>query len=197
MMSDSNILLKLPEKDWDLLKRVLQESLREEVDVALRSITETSAPELTQANLFGYLPKTGQTVEDRYIPSGLEVTQRVLHTLKMHWGVKTMLQTSKGLVIVQYPYSLAKYDFSYVWFDLCDNGGEVNVGPINTPERLKPYFPDGIVSAASTAATLVLTAETMAYRIWCAMNGQEIDWNKNDMIPAHPYKEPLQMIGAW
>jgi hypothetical protein len=197
MMSDSNILLKLPEKDWDLLKRVLQESPREEVDVALRSITETSAPELTQANLFGYLPKTGQTVEDRYIPSGLEVTQRVLHTLKMHWGVKTMLQTSKGLVIVQYPYSLAKHDFSYVWFDLCDNGGEVNVGPINTPERLKPYFPDGIVSVASTATTLVLTAETMAYRIWCAMNGQEIDWNKNDMIPAHPYKEPLQMIGAW
>ena len=197
MMSDSNILLKLPEKDWDLLKRVLQESPREEVDVALRSITETSAPELTQANLFGYLPKTGQTVEDRYISSGLEVTQRVLHTLKMHWGVKAMLQTSKGLVIVQYPYLLAKHDFSYVWFDLCDNGGEVNVGPINTPERLKPYFPNGIVSVASTATTLVLTAETMAYRIWCAMNGQEIDWNKNDMIPAHPYKEPLQMIGAW
>ena len=197
MMSDSNILLKLPEKDWDLLKRVLQESSREEVDVALRSITETNAPELTQANLFGQLSKTGQTVEDRYIPSGLEVTQRVLHTLKMHWGVKTMLQTSKGLVIVQYPYSFAKHDFSYVWFDLCDNGGEVNVGPINTPERLKPYFPDGIVSVASTATTLVLTAETMAYRIWCAMNGQEIDWNKNDMIPAHPYKEPLQMIGAW
>ena len=196
-MSDSNILLKLPEKDWDLLKRVLQENPRENVDAALRSITETSASELTQANLFGHLPKTGQTVEERYIPSGLEVTQRVLHTLKRHWGVNTMLQTSKDLVIVQYPYSLAKHVFSYVWFDLCDNGAEVNIGPINTPERLKPYFPDGIVSVASTATTLVLTAETMAYRIWCAMTGQEIDWTKNDTIPAHPHTEPLQMIGGW
>ena len=196
-MSDSNILLKLPEKDWDLLKRVLQENPRDNVDAALRSITETSASELTQANLFGHLPKTGQTVEERYIPSGLEVTQRVLHTLKRHWGVNTMLQTSKDLVIVQYPYSLAKHVFSYVWFDLCDNGAEVNIGPINTPERLKPYFPDGIVSVASTATTLVLTAETMAYRIWCAMTGQEIDWNKNETIPAHPHTEPLQMIDGW
>ena len=37
-MSDSNILLKLPEKDWDLLKRVLQENPRENVDAARRGI---------------------------------------------------------------------------------------------------------------------------------------------------------------
>lgn len=196
-MTDSNILLKIPEKDWDLLKGILQENPREDVDAALRSITETTVPELTKANLFGHLPKNSQTVEKRYLPSGLEATQRVLRTLKMHWGVKTRLQTAKGLVIVEYPYSLEKRDLSYVWFDLCDNGGEINIGPINIPERLKPQFPDGIISVASISNAFTLTAETMAYRLWCAMNGQEIDWNKNDMIPTHPHKEPLQLIGGW
>ena len=200
---NDHVFLQIPREAWELMEETLQvdarsgnfdRALRTNIQEALESV-ETFQP--GKANLFKHLPKKGQMVEERYVPSGLEVTERVLYTLNRHWGVKTVLQTPNDLIIVQHPYSLSKREFSNVWFDLCDNGGEVNIGPINTPERLRPYFPDGTVSVASTASTMVLTAETMAYRIWCAMTGQEIDWDKNDTIPAHPHTEPLQMIGGW
>ena len=200
---NDHVFLQIPRECWELMEGTLQVDARSgNFDKALRADIQQALDTVEifqpgRANLFKHLPKKGQMVEECYVPSGLEVTERVLYTLSKHWGVKTMLQTAKGLVIVQHPYSLAKRNFSNVWFDLCDNGGEVNVGPINTPERLRPYFPDGTVSVASTANSFTLTAETMAYRIWCAMTGQEIDWNKNDMIPAHPHAEPLQMIGGW
>ena len=196
------VFLQIPRACWELMEGTLQvdaqssnfeRTIRADIQQALDSV-EIFQP--GKANLFRHLPKIGQMVEKQYVPSGLEMTERVLYTLSKHWEVKTMLQTAEGLVIVQYPFSLAKRDFSNVWFDLCDNGGEVNVEPINTPERLKPYFPDGVVSVASTSNSFTITAETMAYRIWCAMTGQEIDWNKNDTIPAHPHIEPLQMIGG-
>ena len=199
---NDHVFLQIPRECWELMEGTLQVDARSSnFDRALRADIQQAldAVEIFQpgrANLFKHLPKKGQMVEERYVPSGLEVTERVLYTLSKHWGVKTMLQTAKGLVIVQHPYSLTKRDFSNVWFDLCDNGGEVNIGPINAPERLKPYFPDGVVSVASTANSFTITAETMAHRIWCAMSGQEIDWNKNDLTPAHPCKGPLQMIGG-
>ena len=199
---NDHVFLQIPRECWELMEGTLQVDARScNFDRALRADIQRAldAVEIFQpgrANLFKHLPKKGQMVEERYVSSGLEVTERVLYTLSKHWGVKTMLQTAKGLVIVQHPFSLAKRDFSNVWFDLCDNGGEVNVEPINAPERLKPYFRDGVVSVASTSNSFTLTAETMAYRIWRAMTGQEIDWNKNDLTPAHPYKEPLQMIGG-
>ena len=196
------VFLQIPRECWELMEETLQvdarscnfdRALRADIQRALDAV-ETLQP--SKANLFKHLPKKGQMVEERYVPSGLEVTERVLYTLNKHWGVKIVLQNPNNLVIIQHPYSLSKRDFSNVWFDLCDNGGEVNLGPINTPEGLRPYFPDGTVSVASTANTFTLTAETMAYRIWCAMTGQEIDWDKNDMIPARPHKERLQMIGG-
>lgn len=55
------------------------------------------------------------------------------------------------------------------WFTLADNGGEINVEPINHPEEMRsiPY----------TSTGRALDTLTMAYRLLKAMSGAKIDYN--------------------
>jgi hypothetical protein len=57
---------------------------------------------------------------------------------------------------------------SYDWLYLCDNGGEFNVGTINK---------GSVVSVPYTDYHTVLDGGTMAYRVACAIRGDEIDYS--------------------
>ena len=70
----------------------------------------------------------------------------------------------------------SNHDFSYVEFSLHDNGGEINVEPVNSPERLKQYYPAGLRSIPSESNLGTITAEIVAYRLYLALTGQEIDY---------------------
>lgn len=62
-------------------------------------------------------------------------------------------------------------------FSLCDNGGEMNVDRVNGKEigRSAPY----------TAHTRMLDGATLAYRVRCILDGDEIDYARDasDMVP--------------
>ena len=62
-------------------------------------------------------------------------------------------------------------------FYLCDNGGEVNVGPVNKDDDMR--------SVAYTRWSCMLDGATLAYRIRCVLDGDEIDYKRDasDMIP--------------
>ena len=55
---------------------------------------------------------------------------------------------------------------TYDWLYLCDNGGEFNVGRVN----------DVPTSVAYTEFGSPLDGGTMAYRIWCAIKNEPIDY---------------------
>lgn len=127
------------------------------------TVLEKSKP-LT-VNLFGW------------IGHGIEATQRTLATLQAHWSVKVVMQDN-NIIVVEHPRSSD-------WFTLSDNGGEVNVERINHSDEMR--------SMPSTSNAFLLTAETMAWRIWCAMDGKEVDWSVNDIPCALPNTEPMPL----
>jgi len=118
-----------------------------------------------------------------------QATQRTIRTLREFWNVEEVGVWS-GMRLFKLPQCTRWVKGKWKWISyeiwyICDNGGELNVGPVNHNERMVsiPY--------ASTQAEL--TAETMAERIWRAMTGREIDYIFND-IPAIPPDEPLPII---
>lgn len=124
----------------------------------------------------------------KWATNSKEVTERILITLQLHYSVRHISNSDDHTAIVILPFcnvaarpDMPKWN-SYEWFTLCGNGGEINVEPINHEERMRsiPY----------TDNRRTLTAETIAYRIWCAMTDQEIDY-KYDAPAAHVDIEPL------
>ena len=57
---------------------------------------------------------------------------------------------------------------SYDWIYICDNGGEFNVGRINMKDMRSVPYSDG---------PIMVDAGTMAYRLACAIRGDEIDYS--------------------
>ena len=117
---------------------------------------------------------------------GEKKTTRFMLALSNHFGVK-QVGNAGGDIIVTLPYK-RNPEIEYTpgeWFTLCDNGGEINVEPINHEERMRsiPY----------TSNEIQLTCESMAWRVWCAMTGQEIDWTWNDAPAAAPELETMKL----
>lgn len=117
---------------------------------------------------------------------GLAATERVLLTLHVFWNVKVVTQ-GDGMIVVQHPYKMGNSELSYALFSLSDNGGEVNVERINHSEEMR--------SIPSSSSKYLLTAETMAWRIWCAMTGEETDWAENNIPSALPDKIKPMPLG--
>ena len=65
------------------------------------------------------------------------------------------------------------------WFAVWDNGGEIGVEEINTRKtpRMIPYTANGVA---------IKSPETVAYRIFAAMRGDEIDWELTIDIGSKP-----------
>jgi hypothetical protein len=126
--------------------------------------------------------------------NSIEMTSRTLKTLHAAFGVSHIGDVA-GSAIVSLPY-FAKHKHeddgihwnSHEWFTLTDNGTEINVEPINHVERMR--------SIPSSSNRAILTAETMAWRLWCAMSNQEIDWDWNDGINTFDV-EPLKIIQGY
>lgn len=133
---------------------------------------------------------SGINLFERWAANDKEMTTRVIITLETHWKVKRVGSSGKA-PIVMLPFFFQKEDQSirwnsYEWFILSNNGGEINVEPINHEERLR--------SVPYTHMSYSLTAETIAWRLWCAMSNQEIDWNYNDMVSVIPDVAPLKIM---
>jgi len=136
--------------------------------------------------------KKSDLLGEKWAYNSIEATARIIITLNLHFRVKNLGWDGRGSVIVELPFcnNMTRTDDapkwnSGEWWVLSDNGGEINVEPINHPERMR--------SIPSTSDRAVLTAETMAWRLWCAMTNQEIDWDWNDQPAAHVDIEPLKI----
>jgi len=132
--------------------------------------------------LFGYL-----TPQDNK-----EATRRCMLALKKYYGVESEAEISGGFYVqlpffnkaTRSPSQRGEWN-SYEIFTITDNGGEINVEPVNHQERMRsiPY----------TSQFFRLTAETIAYRLFCAMSNQEIDYSWNNAPSAVDGKEPLKI----
>ncbi len=124
-----------------------------------------------------------------YAANNSEATARTLYALNKQWNVTHIGNLYAGAKLVSLPFcnhfQSGKTWNSHEIFALSDNGGEINVEPINHHDRYRavPY----------TSNRAFLTAETMAWRIWYAMTNQEIDWNVNDIPSAIPGEQPLPL----
>lgn len=133
-----------------------------------------------------------QNLFSKYLHNGEEVTARVKIALNYFWNVEEISSVGNYGIIFSTPFynrfvrgdnEDVKWN-SYEWFIVTDNGGELNIEPINHSDRMRsiPY----------TSNKTTLTAETIAWRIWCVMSNQEIDWNDNTMLGAYQ-EEPLKI----
>lgn len=92
-----------------------------------------------------------------------EATARTMNTLSVFYGIKRVGEIHGAIAVMWTAPGHYK-----VW-TLSDNGGEINVEMINQPDTL--------ISIPYTRNGFGVTAETMAYRICCAIRGEPIDWN--------------------
>lgn len=96
--------------------------------------------------------------------------------LKYGWNVRKIGEAGGSIILCdesRHERLVPTYD----WIYLCDNGGEFNVGRINHGAP---------VSVAYTGSSYfdLLDGGTMAYRMFCAIRGEEIDyeWRGIDII---------------
>lgn len=113
-----------------------------------------------------------------YADNNAEATRRTLTTLTAFWDIREAGQIDGCMVVrterkmfSELPQPLHSY------YTLSDNGGEINVEPVNYEAEMR--------SVPYTSNKGIVTAEVMAYRIWCAITGQPIDYTLYD-IPAVP-----------
>jgi hypothetical protein len=127
--------------------------------------------------------------------NGDDATARTLAALDEFYNVSKVGSMGETIV-VQFPYNQESPDLNGVWFSICDNGGEINVEPINQPAQLQKYYPDGpiIRSMPYTSTLKNITAEVMAYRIFKSMIGENPDWEWGDAPAAAGAKEPMRLI---
>lgn len=79
--------------------------------------------------------------------------------LRLGWHIKAIGEANGSIILADYG-----------WFFLCDNGGEFNVGKINDDASMRsiPY--------TDLSYFDLLDGGTMAYRVFCAIRGEEIDY---------------------
>jgi hypothetical protein len=87
----------------------------------------------------------------------------VLQCLDKFYGIKFKCKINGGNLVAHKPRCQERF-----WI-LSDNGGEINVELLNSTQIVK--------SVPSTSNEFYVTAETIAYRIMCAITNQAIDWN--------------------
>lgn len=118
---------------------------------------------------------------NKWTYNGAEATARTLIALQQFYGVRHIGNVG-NTIRVEFPFSTEHPDLSYVEFVLSDNGGEINVEPVNMPDRLHKYFPNRVNrSMPYTSTKGIITAEVMAYRIYFAMTGKEVNFEDFDM----------------
>ena len=62
-------------------------------------------------------------------------------------------------------------DKARILWTICDNGGELNVERVNAPETMR--------SVAYTSWRVMLDGATMAYRVRCVVDGDEIEYDRS------------------
>jgi hypothetical protein len=87
----------------------------------------------------------------------------VLQYLSLFYGIEFQCILKGTNVVTHKPENQDRY------WSLSDNGGEVNVELINSDKRT--------ISVPSTSCRFYVTAETIAYRIMCAITDRAIIWD--------------------
>ena len=103
--------------------------------------------------------QAGASAERRAVYSA-----QVLRVLRTTFNID-VIGSSHGEPLVR----LNEFPHYYTTWYLCDNGGELNVGPVNLDERMR--------SIAYTGRGGLLDAGTVAYRIAAVLGGAEIDYD--------------------
>ncbi len=116
-----------------------------------------------------------------------EATKRTLATLTAFWNVLPAGEIDGCIVVRTNRQIFSKLaQAKHEYYTLADNGGEICVEPINCHDEMR--------SVPSTSNKGIVTAEVMAYRLWCAITGQEIDYDCYDIPHFHEIaKEPLRI----
>lgn len=98
-----------------------------------------------------------------WVQDGQRHTASIIYALQKFYGIRLIAIIDPQVAIV------VSKDGDGRWFTLADNGGEINVEPINIPDEL--------VSVPTTSTRIGLTPMTIAYRVWRVMHQQPIDYD--------------------
>lgn len=88
---------------------------------------------------------------------------QIRKAIRQYKDIEVIQTKWDGTIIIRY---------KSIWYTLTDNGGEVNVEKINSPE-LRP-FPTVDSKDGS------LNTETLMYRLFKVLNGEEIDYQHRE-----------------